>query len=81
MQISVLLVKDEGRKSFVIDGWRFKNLHLSVSGNEEELIVRGKGNRRDRVSEIEVSNHDSLCHVDDQGEAVHVDADESLAIG
>ena len=80
MQVAIFLVKDEGRESFVIDGWAFKNFALRVCGDKEELVVRRKGNCCDSISEVEMCKNDTFDHVDDQSEPINIDADQGVSI-
>ena len=53
---------------------------LSVRRDKEEPIIWREGNRRHGIAEVKVSKYDSLDHVDDNGEAVDVNADECATV-
>ena len=65
----------------MVDSWSLKDLDLRVRRHKEELAVRGECNGSNRVSEVKVRNHHSLDHIDDQGKAVHIYADQSSLVG
>ena len=64
----------------MVNRWALKNFALCICCNEEEFVVWGKGDGSDSLSEVKVSKNHSLDHVDDEGEAVNIDADESTTI-
>ena len=64
----------------MVDGRTFKDFALGVCGDEKELVVRRKGHGCDCVSEVKVSDHNLLNHVDDQGKSIDINADQSAAI-
>ena len=64
----------------MVNRWGLKDLYFGVCRHKEELAVRGESNRSDRVSEVKVRNHHSLDHIDDQGKAIHIYADQSSLI-
>lgn len=79
MKVSVFLIEDEGRESLGVHRRALKNLAFRSSSHEEEPVIRAEGDRGDRVTEVEMGNNYFLNHVDDQGEAIHVDADQHRA--
>ena len=64
----------------MVDGRALKYLALSISCNEEELVVWREGDRCDHLSKVEMCQDYSLDHIDDESEAINIDADQGTAI-
>lgn len=64
----------------MVNRWGFKDFDLRVCRHEEKFAVRRERNGSDSVSEVEVRDHDSLDHIDDQCEAIYIDADQSSLV-
>ena len=64
----------------MIDLRCFKDLAFSVCGHKEELAVRRKRYSCHRIAEVEMSQDNSLDHIDDQCKTININADQSTPI-
>jgi len=80
MKVGVLLVEYEGRESLVFDGGTFKDLALGSSGDEEELGVGGERERSHVISKVEMRDHHTLQHVNNESETIVINRDKSSLV-